>query len=76
MNYRNAPVVVFLEGEGFIAGAPSRFPAQDLAAEGLVIVSVAYRLNVFGKCNLNHRMSTYCFKDALKVPQQITFKIC
>lgn len=54
MNYRNAPVVVFLEGEGFIAGAPSRFPAQDLAAEGLVIVSVAYRLNVFGKYNLNH----------------------
>ncbi|XP_054266142.1 carboxylesterase 4A [Macrosteles quadrilineatus] len=48
MNYRNAPVVVFFEGEGFVAGAPSRFPAQDLAAEGLVVVSVAYRLNVFG----------------------------
>lgn len=49
MNYRNAPVVVFLEGEGFIAGSPNRIPGQDLAAEGVVIVSVAYRMNVFGK---------------------------
>lgn len=48
INYRNAPVVIFLEGEGFVSGSPSRFPAQDLAAEGIVIVSVAYRINVFG----------------------------
>ncbi|KAL1465229.1 hypothetical protein WDU94_004816, partial [Cyamophila willieti] len=48
LNYRNTPVVVFLEGEGFVSGTPSRFPAQDLAAEGLVVVSVNYRMNVFG----------------------------
>ncbi|KAI5755211.1 hypothetical protein M8J77_015027 [Diaphorina citri] len=48
LNYRNTPVVVFFEGEGFVSGTPSRFPAQDLAAEGLVVVSVNYRMNVFG----------------------------
>nr|AFU86352.1 carboxylesterase [Laodelphax striatellus] len=48
LNYRNAPVVVFLEGEGFISGSPNRFPGQDLAAEGVVVVSVGYRMNVFG----------------------------
>ncbi|XP_068085152.1 acylcarnitine hydrolase [Anabrus simplex] len=53
MNYRNMPVVVFLEGEGFISGSAARFPGQDLAAEGLVVVTVNYRLNVFGFLCLN-----------------------
>jgi carboxylesterase type B len=43
------PVVILLEGEGFVSGLVSRFPGQDLAAEGVVVVSVSYRLNVFGK---------------------------
>ncbi|PSN45889.1 Neuroligin-4 [Blattella germanica] len=48
-NYRNgAPVVLFLEGEGFVTGSVSRFPGQDLAAEGVIVVSASYRLNVFG----------------------------
>lgn len=46
-------MLVFFEGEDFIAGSPARFPAQDLAAEGFVVVSVAYRLNVFGESKPN-----------------------
>ncbi|XP_014278379.1 acetylcholinesterase [Halyomorpha halys] len=46
--YRKAPVLVILEGEGFVSGYPGRIPAQDVAAEGIVVVSVSYRLNVFG----------------------------
>ncbi|KAF4523098.1 hypothetical protein B566_EDAN003111 [Ephemera danica] len=46
--YRGFPVVVFLEGEGFVSGWPGRFPGHELAAEGLVVVSASYRLNVFG----------------------------
>ncbi|XP_046382309.1 acetylcholinesterase-like [Ischnura elegans] len=46
---RLLPVMVFLEGESFVHGSPARFPAmQELSARGLVVVSVAYRLNVFG----------------------------
>ena len=43
------PVVILLEGEGFVSGLVSRFPGQDLAGEGVIVVSVSYRLNVFGK---------------------------
>ncbi|BES94950.1 Carboxylesterase family [Nesidiocoris tenuis] len=48
VTYRNAPVLIFLEGEGFVSGYPGRLPGQDLASEGIVVVSVSYRLNVFG----------------------------
>lgn len=47
--FRPVPVVVVLEGRGFVTGSPAQLPAQDLAAEGVVVVTVAYRLNVFGK---------------------------
>ena len=50
VNYRGSlPVVLLLEGEGFVSGLVSRFPGQDLAGEGVIVVSVSYRLNVFGK---------------------------
>ncbi|XP_059479823.1 carboxylesterase 4A-like [Neocloeon triangulifer] len=45
---RNYPVVVLFEGDEFVSGWPGRFPGLDLAAEGLVVVSASYRLNVFG----------------------------
>ncbi|XP_069687014.1 carboxylesterase 5A [Periplaneta americana] len=45
---RGLPIVILLEGEGFVSGLVSRFPGQDLAAEGVIVVSVSYRLNVFG----------------------------
>lgn len=49
VNFRGGlPVVILLEGEGFVSGLVSRFPGQDLAAEGVIVVSVSYRLNVFG----------------------------
>ncbi|KAK3931794.1 Acetylcholinesterase [Frankliniella fusca] len=46
--FRPVPVIMILEGRGFVSGRPSALPAQDLAAEGVVVVSVSYRLNVFG----------------------------
>ncbi|KAJ1531651.1 hypothetical protein ONE63_000322 [Megalurothrips usitatus] len=46
--FRPLPVVLVLEGRGFVTGTPTALPAQDLAAEGVVVVTVAYRLNVFG----------------------------
>lgn len=50
VNFRGGiPVVILLEGEGFVSGLVSRFPGQDLAGEGVIVVSVSYRLNVFGK---------------------------
>ncbi|KAK9507925.1 hypothetical protein O3M35_007685 [Rhynocoris fuscipes] len=54
LNYRNSPVLIFLEGEGFVTGYPGRFPGQDLASEGIVVVTVSYRLNVFGFFCLEH----------------------
>ncbi|KAL1122256.1 hypothetical protein AAG570_003661 [Ranatra chinensis] len=48
VRYKKIPVVLLLEGEGFVTGYPGRLPCQDLAAEGVVVVSAAYRLNVFG----------------------------
>ena len=41
-------MLVFLEGEMFTHSNPAKYPAEDLAAEGLVVVSIHYRLNVFG----------------------------
>ncbi|CAB3384529.1 Hypothetical predicted protein [Cloeon dipterum] len=45
---RNYPVVVLFEGDEFVSGWPGRFPAEELASEGIVVVSASYRLNVFG----------------------------
>lgn len=48
VDFKTYPVIVFLEGEMFTQGNPGKYPAEDLAAEGLVVVSVHYRLNIFG----------------------------
>ncbi|KAK2713702.1 cholinesterase-like [Artemia franciscana] len=50
---RNYPVVVFIEGQLFIYGDVSRYPGEDLAADGLVVVSFNYRTNIFGFFGLN-----------------------
>ncbi|XP_063218548.1 putative inactive carboxylesterase 4 isoform X2 [Bacillus rossius redtenbacheri] len=44
------PTIVFLEGENFVTGSPSKYPAQDLAAygHGVIVISISYRLNIFG----------------------------
>ncbi|XP_072157494.1 pyrethroid hydrolase Ces2a isoform X2 [Bemisia tabaci] len=55
MIYQNTPVLVFFEGENFAFGSTHRIPGHDLSADGLIIVSVGYRLNVFG---------FLCFGDA------------
>ena len=48
VEFKTYPVLVFLEGEMFTHSNPAKYPAEDLAAEGLVVVSIHYRLNVFG----------------------------
>lgn len=47
-NYAPLPVVVFFEGLDFFQSSSIPLSGQDLAAEGIVVVTVNYRLNVFG----------------------------
>jgi len=47
---KKLPVMVWIHGGGFVAGASSE-PRQDgatLAAEGVVVVSMNYRMGIFG----------------------------
>ncbi len=47
---RPRPVLVYFYGGGFVAGASdeTRYDGAALAREGIVVVTVNYRLNVFG----------------------------
>ncbi|KAJ8917948.1 hypothetical protein NQ315_002643 [Exocentrus adspersus] len=47
-NYAPLPVIVFFEGLDFFQSSSVLLSGQDLAAEGTVVVTVNYRLNVFG----------------------------
>ncbi|KAF2884977.1 hypothetical protein ILUMI_21198 [Ignelater luminosus] len=42
------PVVIFFDGEEFTKGNRIPIPGQDLATEEVVVVTINYRLNVFG----------------------------
>lgn len=42
------PVVIFFEGIEFAKSNPIPIPGQDLSMENIVVVTVNYRLNVFG----------------------------
>ncbi|EFA11201.1 pyrethroid hydrolase Ces2a isoform X1 [Tribolium castaneum] len=46
--YAPLPVVVFFEGRNFYQSSEFPINGQDLATEGLVVVTLNYRLNVFG----------------------------
>ena len=50
-NPENCPVLVYIHGGGFFNGKQSEAPAGDsdeYAKRGIILVSIAYRLNVFG----------------------------
>lgn len=49
-NRNNLPVIIYLESEQIIGSHPSlvRIPGHDLAAEGVIVVSISYRQNIFG----------------------------
>ncbi len=49
-NTENLPVLVYFFGGGFVAGDGSepRYDGESMAKEGIVVVTVNYRLNVFG----------------------------
>ena len=44
------PVLVWIHGGGFVAGAPAEklYHGEWLAKKGVVVVSIAYRLGLFG----------------------------
>jgi len=46
----NLPVLVYFYGGGFVAGDASepRYDGESMAQKGIVVVSVNYRLNIFG----------------------------
>lgn len=47
---KNLPVLVYFYGGGFVAGDGSepRYDGEAMAKEGIVVVTVNYRLNIFG----------------------------
>lgn len=49
-NTKNLPVLVYFFGGGFVAGDGSepRYDGESMAKKGMVVVTVNYRLNIFG----------------------------
>ena len=49
-NEKNLPVLVYFNGGGFVAGdgAEPRYDGESMAKKGIVVVTVNYRLNIFG----------------------------
>ncbi|MEO7488705.1 MAG: carboxylesterase family protein, partial [Ferruginibacter sp.] len=49
-NTANQPVLVYFFGGGFVAGdgAEPRYDGESMAKKGIVVVTVNYRLNIFG----------------------------
>lgn len=49
-NEKNLPVLVYFYGGGFVAGDGSeyRYDGESMAKKGIVVVTVNYRLNIFG----------------------------
>ncbi|WP_304518038.1 carboxylesterase/lipase family protein [Cecembia rubra] len=49
-NSKNLPVLVYFFGGGFVAGDGSepRYDGENMAKEGIVVVTINYRLGVFG----------------------------
>lgn len=47
---KNLPVLVYFYGGGFVAGdgAEPRYDGESMAKKGIVVVTVNYRLNIFG----------------------------
>lgn len=63
-NVENCPVLIFFHGGGFHTGKQSELPAgssTEYAKRGIVLVSVGYRLNVFGL----YRSGNYCLYDQI-----------
>ncbi|WP_259015862.1 carboxylesterase/lipase family protein [Emticicia fluvialis] len=49
-NTKNLPVLVYFYGGGFVAGDASepRYDGEAMAKKGIIVVTVNYRLNIFG----------------------------
>lgn len=64
LNAKDCPVLVFFHGGGFHTGKQSELPfgsSTEYAGRGIILVSVGYRLNVFGL----YRSRNYCLYDQI-----------
>src|SRR5262245_55208624 len=67
------PVMVWIHGGAFTSGAGAIYQGEDLARKGVVVVTVNYRLGVFGffahpeltKESANHSSGDYAFLDQI-----------
>ena len=48
LSQMSLPVMVWIHGGGYTIGAGSQYPGTSLAAQGVVLVTINYRLDVFG----------------------------
>ena len=63
-NADNCPVLIYIHGGGFFTGKQSEHPAgtsMEYAKRGVILVSIGYRLNVFGL----YRSENYFLYDQL-----------
>jgi para-nitrobenzyl esterase len=67
------PVMVWIHGGAYTSGAGAIYQGEDLARKGVVVVTVNYRLGVFGffahseltKESANHSSGNYAFLDQI-----------
>jgi para-nitrobenzyl esterase len=67
------PVMVWIHGGAYTSGAGAIYQGEDLARKGVVVVTVNYRLGVFGflahpeltKESANHSSGDYAFLDQM-----------
>jgi para-nitrobenzyl esterase len=67
------PVMVWIHGGAYTSGAGAIYQGEDLARKGVVVVTVNYRLGVFGflahpeltKESANHSSGDYAFLDQI-----------
>ena len=65
--------MVWIHGGAYTSGAGAIYQGEDLARKGVVVVTVNYRLGVFGflahpeltKESLNHSSGDYAFLDQI-----------
>src|SRR5215467_727990 len=73
------PVMVWIHGGAYTSGAGAIYQGEDLARKGVVVVTVNYRLGVFGflahpeltKESANHSSGDYAFLDQIAALQWV-----
>jgi para-nitrobenzyl esterase len=80
----NSPVMVFIHGGCFTGGAGADYDGQDLASEGVIVVTINYRLGPFGflgadmlrdRDDTNFTTGNYGTLDAIKALEWVQTNI-